>query len=260
MRYYPERECQIVLIERYPKDEANRRIIKLDTDPCHIYHYGTCHESVDGQKIKFNAVCLGRKFTMEWQYKLWLSNSSDAPGLLNDFEIDLSGPDPSMTRKISDRCSCEFPAIHPYKHVTGGKSGIEPARFTYLMAADQGCATPYRAVVKHDGFNQGGRDVWHAHGVVGEPCFIPRLGRSSGSVGAEDDGWVLVQGYNHEKHTTDYVILDAQKLSAGPLCTLHLPFIPYGFHGTFTPNVFVTPEAHVSNPRKNRGKQIKSKL
>jgi len=126
------------------------------------------------------------------------------------------------------------------------------------MAADKGCATPYQAIVKHDAESSSGRAAWHTQGVVGEPCYIPRLGRASATAGAEDDGWVLVQVYDPDRHGTDFVILHAQRMAEGPLCVMHLPFIPYAFHGTFTPTTFVHPAASVSNPRKK--KSSKSKL
>ncbi len=47
--------------------------------------------------------------------------------------------------------------------------------------------------------------------------------------GGEDDGWVLATVFRAGSMTTDLVILDAARLSAGPLATLRLPFhIPIG--------------------------------
>jgi len=250
MRYYPERPCQIVLVERQPK--GTPRVILLPTEPCHIYHFGTCHESADGRTLSFSAVTLGERFTMEWQHKLWLSNSSEEPGILHNFKVDLSG-EPSLKRTVADPCSCEFPVIHPYRHVSVGNASEAP-RYTYLMAAADGLRAPYTAVVKHDARGLS-RDVWNAPGVVGEPCFVPRLGRSSATSGAEDDGWIIVQVYDHNNHTTDFAILDAQRLKSGPVCLLHLGHhLPYAFHGTFTPNTFVHPPAKVSSPRRSQAK------
>ena len=78
------------------------------------------------------------------------------------------------------------------------------------------------------------RQVWYSHGAVGEPVFVPRLGLRSCTEGA------LVQLYVPETHTTEFVVLDAQRVDAGPLARIKLRHhIPYGFHGTFTPEVFV---------------------
>ena len=84
------------------------------------------------------------------------------------------------------------------------------------------------------------RQVWYSHGVVGEPVFVPRLGWQSSREGDEDDGFVLVQLYVPETHCTEYVILDAKRVNQGPLARIKLKHhIPYGFHGTFTPEVFI---------------------
>lgn len=86
--------------------------------------------------------------------------------------------------------------------------------------------------------------MWYSHGCVGEPVFVPRLGKQSWQEGAEDDGYVIAQLYVPQTHTTQFVVLDAQRVDQGPLATIKLKHhIPYGFHGTFTPNVFVGQEA-----------------
>lgn len=91
--------------------------------------------------------------------------------------------------------------------------------------------------------------MWYSHGVVGEPVFVPRLGYSSSSKGDEDDGYVLVQLYIPETHTTEFVVLDAKQIHAGPLARIKLKHaIPYGFHGTFTPHVFIPPARVLSPP------------
>lgn len=52
----------------------------------------------------------------------------------------------------------------------------------------------------------------------------------------EDDGWVYVQVYLPETHTTDIVILDARNIQSGPICRIKLKHhIPYGFHACYTP-------------------------
>jgi len=82
--------------------------------------------------------------------------------------------------------------------------------------------------------------VWYSHGCLGEPVFVPRHGWQSRYVGEEDDGYVIVQLYIPEKNTTEFVILDAQNVDKGPVTQIKLKHhIPYGFHGTFTPEVFL---------------------
>jgi all-trans-8'-apo-beta-carotenal 15,15'-oxygenase len=69
---------------------------------------------------------------------------------------------------------------------------------------------------------------------VSEPIFVPRSEDSR-----EDDGWVLTVVYDSSKHRSDVVILDGRDLNREPVARLHLKHhIPYGLHGSWTPNVF----------------------
>ena len=60
------------------------------------------------------------------------------------------------------------------------------------------------------------------------------------SPGEEDDGYLLVQLYHPHQHRTDFCVLDAKHVSEGPIARIKLKHhIPFGFHGTFTPEVFL---------------------
>ena len=94
-------------------------------------------------------------------------------------------------------------------------------------------------IFQHDSRHEG-RQVWYSNGIVGEPVFVPRLGWRSWKYGEEDDGFVLVQLYIPERHCTEFVVLDAKSVDRGPIARIKLKHhIPYGFHGTFTPEVFI---------------------
>lgn len=86
------------------------------------------------------------------------------------------------------------------------------------------------------------RQVWYSHGTVGEPVFVPRGGWDSWNAGDEDDGYVITQLYVPETNLTEFVVLDAKRVDKGPVATIKLKHhLPYGFHGTFTPEVFLSP-------------------
>lgn len=60
--------------------------------------------------------------------------------------------------------------------------------------------------------------------VFQEPIFVPRQNAES-----EDDGWVLTMVYRTATNTTDLAILDAKKISKGPVALIRLPHhIPHG--------------------------------
>eukprot|EP01064_Diplonema_japonicum_P015617 TRINITY_DN23355_c0_g1_i1.p1 TRINITY_DN23355_c0_g1~~TRINITY_DN23355_c0_g1_i1.p1 ORF type:complete len:545 (+),score=173.30 TRINITY_DN23355_c0_g1_i1:52-1635(+) len=252
LRHYPECPSKMVLVERRQSTEAGAappRIIQLETEPCHIYHFGNVYETPDGQSLKFNACCLPPGFTMEWQHKLFLGNTGEAPGVMQQYVVDLRG-EPTMKRvviKETERVGCEFPFVNQFRHCV--RAGVEEPRFFYLMGGAVGVALPYCDVVKNDLHNER-PGKWHSEGIVGEPCFIPRLGEASATHGDEDDGWIIVQHYIPKAHRTEFAILDAKDLSKGPICRLKLGIhIPISFHGTFTHNVFVHPKPKVA-PRK----------
>jgi len=82
--------------------------------------------------------------------------------------------------------------------------------------------------------------VWYSNGCLGEPVFVPSHGFDSRNKGSEDEGYVIVQLYIPEKHVTEFAILDAQHVDNGPITRIKLKHhVPYGFHGTFTPEVFL---------------------
>lgn len=66
--------------------------------------------------------------------------------------------------------------------------------------------------------------------LVNEPLFVPKPNAT-----AEDDGWVLATLHNAASGKGELVILDAQRISEGPVATVHLPHhLPAGLHGSFS--------------------------
>jgi all-trans-8'-apo-beta-carotenal 15,15'-oxygenase len=171
--------------------------------------------------VEVEACILGRGFTMDASDGLFLSNSSEAPGVMARIICRMGST--AATMQQIDSCSCEFPTAHPQRAVAcvvhsdsseqdstpsemlsifdrvatapGVPSSapasvppfLAPSRYTYLMANDRGSALPYCDIVKLDALGTN-RQVWRSEGVVGEPCFVPRPGQL-----LEDDGWVIVQ-------------------------------------------------------------------
>ncbi|XP_057315890.1 apocarotenoid-15,15'-oxygenase-like isoform X2 [Hydractinia symbiolongicarpus] len=239
MRYYPDKPSRFVVIPRDAKSE--KEVICFDTDPCHIFHFGTAEEI--NEELKFNCVCLDEKFNMTFAKGVWLSNTDVSPGLTFNYTLNLSTRKSSRTQ--IDSASAEFPSSHPYRN---GQTGT---KFIYLMANDRNEMIPYRDLVKLD-TKSIKKSVWNSDGVIGEPVFAPRHGYAASKQGAEDDGYVLVQLYHPDTHKTDFCILDARCVEKGPVARIKLKHhVPYGFHGTFTPEVFLY---------ERTAKLIKSKL
>lgn len=120
-----------------------------------------------------------------------------------------------------------------------------------MSSTDLANPIPFTDIVKYDalGNNGNGKNyVWKSHGIIGEPCFVPRSRKKSSNLSEteihqripdEDDGWVIAQVYVAESHRTDFVILDARNVDNGPVAIIQLQHhIPYGFHGTWADRVF----------------------
>lgn len=234
MRHFPELPSRIVLIPRHKgsgtvEDPEDLAPIHLDDiSPVHVFHFGTAFETEDG--LQLTTVCLDPPFKMRWDHKVWLSNTSEAPGVLCRYHINLSDKAaPALKRERLDDCSCEFPIVDARYHG-------QRQRFIYLMANDRpGQNLPYRDIVKCDVLDGAERrEAWHSEALVGEPTFAPRAATSTDG----DDGWLIVQLFQPEDNTTQFVILDAKKVSDGPVCRLKLPHhLPYSFHTTFSGEV-----------------------
>mmetsp|Transcript_40683 Transcript_40683/g.73304 ORF Transcript_40683/g.73304 Transcript_40683/m.73304 type:complete len:922 (+) Transcript_40683:90-2855(+) len=225
MKYHAELPCRLILI---PRDGGNPVLVDLP-EPCHVYHFGHAFER-EGL-LEVDIVALGKRFTMQFQHELWLSNADEAPGLLYTVRVDLASGR-CVSFRQADSCSCEFPAVHPHGHVVGKE---EPSpRYTYLMANDDGLSLPFTHVVKADRLGEGRQSYCFEGCSVGEPCFLPRATSSN-----EDDGYIVVQVFEPRRHETSFAVLDAQHLSRGPICTLNLQaFLPNAFHGTWCETVY----------------------
>jgi len=228
MHLHPELPSRIVLIPRH----GNGKVRQFDIDPVMIFHYGYAYEEANGNII-FNAACIDKNFTMEFDHGVWLSNFSKAPGRLTTFKINLT--EDTIKWEETDRCACEFPHIHPYR------DGVPGTRYTYVMACDDPPHNiPFVDIVKHDRLGEN-RQVWNSGACINEPVFAPRYPDPAKALQAdEDDGWVLTQVYHPDTHTTEFVVLDAKNIGAGPVARIKIPHhIPYAFHGSWVPETFI---------------------
>jgi len=230
MKLYKDLPCRLILIPR----EGGEPILVDLPQPCHVYHFGHAVERAsEGSKglLDVDFVALGKDFNMCFQHELWLSNGDDEPGLLVTARVDLASQR-CVAYRQADRSSCEFPAVHPKMHVVGPSDPVP--RYTYLMANDNGLRVPFTHVVKADRRWERRQSYGFEGCTVGEPCFVPRVGAT-----CEDDGYILVQVFDPQRHNTSFAVLDAMDLENGPVCRLDLQaFLPNAFHGTWCEEVY----------------------
>jgi len=94
-------------------------------------------------------------------------------------------------------------------------------------------AGPLAGVAKTD-VESGEADVWVPERTAfgGQPVFVPREGREG-----EDDGYLLTLVLDGAARRSEVVVLDARKVSAGPVCRIPLEApLPHGLAACWAPD------------------------
>lgn len=228
--FQPNKPTRLILIPRH-KDQPMQT---LEMPSGFVFHHANAQEQVvDGEKeLWIDSICYADFPTVEpGQDFHEVDFSALPPGQLWRFRVQLS-TGRIERHLISDRC-CEFPTLHP--RVVG-----RPYRYVYLGAAHhpQGNA-PLQAISKLD-VTRGEEEIYSfaPSGFVSEPVFVPKPTRTPESQ-AEDEGWLLTLVFDAQRERSHLAILDAQQVAQGPIARLWLKHhVPYGLHGTFTPEYF----------------------
>ena len=210
-----------------PRQNPTKKIKVLETQAGFIFHHVNAFEV--GNEIIIDSICYESLPEVEPNSDYRETDfDANSPGKLWRFNLNL--PTNTVENHLIDDRSCEFPTMHPH-HV--GKS----YRYLYTAAAHKSTGNaPLQAIFKLD-LELQQRQLWSAApaGFIGEPIFIPRPNSQT-----EDDGWLIALVYDAEHHRSDVVILDAVNLEKGEIAKLHLKHhIPYGLHGSFTPETFI---------------------
>ncbi|MEA5577053.1 carotenoid oxygenase family protein [Anabaena sp. UHCC 0451] len=218
---------KIIVIPRVNSKAAQDGVKVLETKAGFIFHHVNAFEC--GNQIVIDSICYESLTEVEPNSDYRKTEfEANAPGQLWRFNLDLL--DNKVQSQLIDNRSCEFPTIHP---TNVGK----PYRYLYAAAAHYPIGNaPLQAILKLD-LESDTREIWSAapRGFMGEPIFIPRPNSQQ-----EDDGWVIALVYDAEYHRSDVVILNAQDFQKGTVAKLHLKHhIPYGLHGSFTPETFI---------------------
>lgn len=223
IQFHPHKPTKIVVIGRTSPYEVKT----LETQSGFVFHHANAFEIED--KICVDSICYQSFPEVEpnSDYKEVNFEALD-PGQLWRFTVDLQG-NQVQSQVIEERC-CEFPSIHP-------DNVGRPYRYLFIGAAHNATGNaPLQAILKLDLETQTRQLYSFApQGFIGEPVFVPKPDAQQ-----EDEGWVLSVVYDASHHRSDVVILDGQDLNRGPVATVHLKHhIPYGLHGSWTPECFV---------------------
>ena len=232
IKFRPDQMTRMIVV---PRSQPRPQPIVLAAPSGFVFHHANAYEQ--GNTIIVESICYASLPTVEPGADYLQTNfAALSPGQLWRFHLNLE-TQVVQQELVEARC-CEFPTLHP------AQVG-QQQRYTYMGAAHEPTGNaPLQAILKLD--RTGPSQLWSAapHGYVSEPVFVPRgaanaTGLYTTLTGAEDDGWLLTLVYDGRADRTDVVILDAKNLDQGPVARLHLRHhVPYGLHGTFTPQVF----------------------
>ncbi|MCF2970502.1 carotenoid oxygenase family protein [Synechococcus sp. Nb3U1] len=201
--------------------------IQLETEPGFVFHFVNGYEA--GEQVIVDAILYEEYPALEPNADYLQIDFTQIPaGKLWRFYLDPKAG--TVSRELLLDRSVEFPAIHP--NCMGGSH-----RYLYIGTTHvPGPNAPLQAILKLD--TETGRTQQYSfapRGFVGEPVFIPDPDSH-----AEDEGWIVTVIFDAASQRSQVVILEAQDLAAGPIARIPLRHhIPYGLHGSFTPQVWV---------------------
>lgn len=188
-------------------------IARVETDPCHAYHFGNAYE--DGENIIIDAMVGKRVGLMPDRF----GKIGDAHPRLGRWTINLKTK--SIVLNYLDETVGEFPRFDersngkPYQHlyVCGQVKPSDDAMFDRIM--------------HYDLKNNIKTEHHFGNNVPWEPVFVAKSEK-------EGDGYLLTVVYRTAENRSDLVILDANNIAAEPIAIIKIPHrIPYGFHGNF---------------------------
>ena len=222
VKFQPHKPTRILVIPR----NAQEPIQTCVTQSGFVFHHANAFEQDGG--ICIDSICYESFPEVEANSDFReVDFDAISPGHLWRFTLNLS--EQTVHRRLLEERCCEFPYVHP-------QHAGRPYRYLFMGAAHQETGNaPLQAILKLD-VTTGKEQLWSAapQGFVSEPIFVPRPDATQ-----EDDGWVLTLVYDAGYHRSEVAILDGRDLNRGPVARLHLKHhIPYGLHGSWTPNVF----------------------
>ena len=221
--FNPQQPAKIMVISRH----GNHDLEILETESFFGFHHGNAWEK-DG-KIYLESIC-SNSFPKKKQAELDFTqiDFDDFPnGKMWQFEVDLTHK--IVTREQITARGCEFPSVHPnwvgkehrYLYLNVNRTETENGVLQGIMKLDK---------------QSGDKQVWSSTSNLfpGEPVFIPHPQGVT-----EDDGWLISMVYDGIQHRSHLMILDAKDITK-EIAKLHLKHhLPHGFHGTWTPQVFL---------------------
>lgn len=204
-----------------PRDGNDSTVTWYDINPCYVFHPMNAYE--DGTKIVLDVARLDH---------IWRDGPMDfPPPTLYRWTIDTATG--RVAEEQIDDMPAEFPRVADsvvgHKHRYGYALGIPDTDAFVNPSLGSGTVLKYDRITGERTSANIGRGR-----MPGESVFVPAAGGT-----AEDDGYLMTFVYDAASDSSEFVILDAATMSDEPIATVHLPRIPFGFHGNWVPAAVV---------------------
>lgn len=219
------------LVPRNSMDQS-RKVLTFQAPPLFVFHHANAYEThkrghtrVVIDSVQYDSLPAIGKEALEGQ---GVDANAAFTSRLRRVEIDLESHMMRITKSFDGYF--EMPSIHPskvgrcHRYVYGYHSIFEE---------------PSLAIAKIDmlGGNNG-TEIWSPgpHRFCLEPKFVPSSkGKGDVANTHEDDGWLLTQVFDAEALTTEIAILDAAKISQGPVAVVSVRDpLPSALHCTWS--------------------------
>lgn len=187
----------------------------VEIDPCFVFHGVNAYR--DGDIIVVDVCRLASAFD---------ANGDFGESSVRRWKIDTSGSTLSFSEEVLSDTQMDLPAIDRRQvgrrhraawYLTVDNSGPAPFEFSGILGLDS---------------IDGTVDRWEPgpNYRAGEVVFAP-------AGPGEGEGWLLLFAYDKARDASDFVVLDATNVAAGPVARAELPVrVPYGFHGWWVPD------------------------
>ena len=233
-RWHPEKEIHFAVV---PRNGTARDILWYRGPAQGVGH--TMNAFVEGNKLHFDVTAYaGNMFTffpiaksgvLDYPPPSVGDGQTPVPPFLTRLSFDLSGRTSEFERRVLLKMPGEMPKMddrdqgYAYRHgYLIVRPRFDPNRMSNLESA-----------IGHVDHHTGALKIWEPgpNRSVHEPQFVPRSPDSP-----EGEGWLLVIVNRLDENCNDLVILDAQKIEAGPVATIRVPVkVRVTFHGCWIP-------------------------
>lgn len=216
MGWEPDLGTQIAVI---PRDGGE--VKWFEGDSCYVLHTGNAY--AEDNRI----VCVSPEFPVAAFPADGLENTwkEFQKAVLTRWTLDLDSG--GMSKERLDDRSVEFPRMDE-RHM--GRD----ARYLFDIGSSDASGQIYEgftSVIRYD-LHSGASTEQHdlpAGSYLSEAIFVPRREN-----GPEGEGYLMLNIYRFNEDKSDYVMLDAENLSSGPLATIALPHrVPFTPHGNW---------------------------